>query len=149
MKLMCLQQLHQQQQEQRISLSSTDISSRHSLHSRHSSMHSLQLQQLKTGKKRRGGKEEETESGVRTSIDIRIDVSGVSAFAFKLSLNWIFYYVNIEVATKVSLLPHLPTFPPLSLSLSLFSSFCWHLPFPSTFCTLFTSICARTPQSML
>lgn len=77
---------------------------------RHSSMHSLQLQQLKAGKERRGGKEEETESGVRTSIDIRIDVSGVSAFAFKLSLNWIFYYVNIEVATKVSLLSHLPSF---------------------------------------
>lgn len=50
-------------------------------------MHSLQLQQLKAGKERWGGREEETESGVRTSIDIRIDVSGVSAFAFKLSLN--------------------------------------------------------------
>jgi len=54
----------------------------------------------------------------QTSIDIRIDVFGVR---LKLSLNWIFYYVNIEVATH----PSPPAqFVPFSLLYSFFARAC-------------------------
>lgn len=68
-----------------------------------------------------------------TSIDIRIDVFGVwasarSRFAFKLSLNWIFYYVNIEVASRM-----LPLSPSHSLAVPACLTFAFSLYFLRTF----------------